>query len=213
MIHDVKLKNKSDQTNMPAPFITPRELHQKYPASIEQQAFIVSLRQEIRDILNGKDSRLLLIVGPCSIHDLKGAEEYARKLKILERQVADSFLVIMRTYFEKPRTALGWKGLIHDPLLDGSHQMELGLSLSREFLLKLAELKIGAACEFWTPPPLSTTAISSLGAASGPAPPHPKSTGRSHLTWPCRSPLKTPPTAASKMPSTDAWQRPIPTPT
>jgi 3-deoxy-7-phosphoheptulonate synthase len=136
---------------MPAPFITPRELHQKYPASIEQQAFIADMRQEIRGILNGKDSRLLLIVGPCSIHDLEGAEEYAKKLKSLKNQVADSFLVIMRTYFEKPRTALGWKGLIHDPLLDGSHQMELGLSLSREFLLKLAELKIGAACEFLDP--------------------------------------------------------------
>lgn len=136
---------------MPEPFITPRELHHKYPASIEQQAFIAQERQEIRNILNGKDSRLLLIVGPCSIHDLQGAEEYAKKLKNLQEQVADSFLVIMRAYFEKPRSTLGWKGLIHDPLLDGSHQMELGLMLSREFLLKLADLKIGAACEFLDP--------------------------------------------------------------
>lgn len=136
---------------MPEPFITPRELHQKYPASIEEQAFIAANRQEIRDILSGKDTRLLLIVGPCSIHDTRGAEEYARKLKTLQMQVADSFLLIMRTYFEKPRTALGWKGLIHDPLLDGSHQMELGLALSRKFLLKLAELRIGAACEFLDP--------------------------------------------------------------
>lgn len=136
---------------MPEPFITPRELHQKFPASIEQQAFIAAHRQEIRRILSGKDSRLLLIVGPCSIHDLQGAEEYAGKLKILQQQVTDSFLLIMRTYFEKPRTVLGWKGLIHDPLLDGSHQMELGLALSRKFLLKLADLKLGAACEFLEP--------------------------------------------------------------
>lgn len=136
---------------MPEPFITPRELHQKYPASIEQQAFIANMRGEIRSVLNGKDSRLLLIVGPCSIHDLEGAEVYAKRLKTLQDQVSDSFLIVMRTYFEKPRSALGWKGLIHDPLLDGSHQMELGLMLSRKFLLILADLKIGAACEFLDP--------------------------------------------------------------
>lgn len=133
-------------------FITPLELHKKHPISIEQQTFVSHTRQEIRNILNGKDSRLLLIVGPCSVHDLQGAEEYATKLKALSTYVSDSFLIIMRAYFEKPRSALGWKGLIHDPLLDGSHQIELGLELSRKFLLTLADLKLGAACEFLDPP-------------------------------------------------------------
>lgn len=132
-------------------FTTPLELHERIPAEPYHQEFIEEARQTIRNILSGKDSRFLLIVGPCSIHDIKGAEEYALRLKTLAEEVKNSFYIVMRAYFEKPRTALGWKGLIHDPLLDGSHQIEHGFELSRKLLLFLAELKMPAGCEFLDP--------------------------------------------------------------
>jgi len=91
-------------------------------------------------------------VGPCSIHDIKGAEAYAKRLKALSEEVSDSFFIVMRSYFEKPRTALGWKGLIHDPLLDGSHQIRHGFELARRLLLFLAEIQMPAGCEFLDPP-------------------------------------------------------------
>lgn len=133
-------------------FTTPRELQERLPATPNHIEFIQHSRQTIRNILSGKDSRFLLIVGPCSIHDTKGAEEYAKRLKSLAEEVKESFFIVMRAYFEKPRTALGWKGLIHDPMLDGSHQIERGFELSRELLLFLADLNLPAGCEFLDPP-------------------------------------------------------------
>lgn len=137
---------------MPTPFTTPRQLHERFPSTLEQQEHVHQSRQTIRNILSGKDPRFLLIVGPCSIHDINGAKEYARKLKGLADEISETCFVVMRSYFEKPRTALGWKGLIHDPMLDGSHQIEMGFELSRELLLYLAELKMPAGCEFLDPP-------------------------------------------------------------
>lgn len=133
------------------PFTTPYELHKKFPACLEHLAFVERSRQIIRAILTGKDSRFLLVVGPCSIHDAHGAKEYANRLKVLADDVSDTFFIVMRTYFEKPRTALGWKGLIHDPLLDGSNQMEKGLEICRELLLSFAEIGIPTGCEFLDP--------------------------------------------------------------
>lgn len=137
---------------MPIPFTTPQELHMRLPACLEHLAYVERSRQAIRSILLGKDERLLVIVGPCSIHDIDGAKDYARRLKTLSEELSDSLFLVMRTYFEKPRTALGWKGLIHDPLLDGSHQMERGFELARELLLYLSELGVPAGCEFLDPP-------------------------------------------------------------
>lgn len=137
---------------MPTSFTTPRQVQEKLPAPPRYLEHIASSRTTIRNILNGKDDRLLLIVGPCSIHDVSGAKDYARRLKNLADEVSDSFFIIMRSYFEKPRTALGWKGLIHDPMLDGSNQIEQGFYLSRELLLFLAELQLPAGCEFLDPP-------------------------------------------------------------
>jgi 3-deoxy-7-phosphoheptulonate synthase len=134
-----------------SPFATPKQLREKWPLTTFQQRFIDDARKEVHEILTFQDPRLLLIVGPCSIHDLKGAQEYARRLKALSSEVSDSFLLIMRAYFEKPRTALGWKGLVHDPFLDGSHRMDRGYELAREFLLFLATLELPAACEFLDP--------------------------------------------------------------
>lgn len=134
------------------PFASPKELHEKLPVSLEQAEFIASSRKIIHNILTYQDPRLLLVVGPCSIHDVKGAKEYARRLKSLSDEVQDSFYMVMRTYVEKPRTSLGWKGLIHDPFLDGSHRIDRGYELARELMLFLADLKLPAACEFLDPP-------------------------------------------------------------
>jgi 3-deoxy-7-phosphoheptulonate synthase len=117
----------------------------------EQKDFIESCRQQIRAILEGKDSRKLIIMGPCSIHDLKSAREYAIKLKNLSQELEDEFFIVMRTYFEKPRTALGWKGFLYDPDLNGSNNINSGLTLARTFLIELAQQRIPAAAELLDP--------------------------------------------------------------
>lgn len=131
--------------------LTPNELKTRCPLRTEQKMFIEKSRQEIIQILDGHDSRQLLIVGPCSIHDLEAVKEYAMKLKRLSAEVSDHFLIVMRAYFEKPRTVLGWKGFLYDPLLDNSNDIEKGLLLTRQFLLELVELEIPAAAEFLEP--------------------------------------------------------------
>jgi 3-deoxy-7-phosphoheptulonate synthase len=118
------------------------------PISTAQQQFIEKTRHEIKQIIEGKDPRLLLIVGPCSIHDTIAAKEYARKLHALAQSVSDTFLIVMRVYFEKPRTTLGWKGFLYDPWLDGSHDIPSGIRMTRRLLLDLAELEIPTAAEF-----------------------------------------------------------------
>jgi 3-deoxy-7-phosphoheptulonate synthase len=98
-------------------------------------------------VLSGEDRRLLLVVGPCSIHDPAAALEYGRRLRALAEEVKDSFLVVMRTYFEKPRTSVGWKGLLNDPYLDGSHRAGEGLRIARRLLLQLTEMDVPCATE------------------------------------------------------------------
>jgi 3-deoxy-7-phosphoheptulonate synthase len=105
-------------------------------------------RSAVESILDGKDDRLLVVVGPCSIHDLDAAREYAQKLRPVADQVAERLLVIMRVYFEKPRTVVGWKGLINDPHLDGSYQINEGLRLARRLLVDIADIGLGAGTEF-----------------------------------------------------------------
>ena len=130
---------------------SPQELMNELPRMPHHQAFIEQTRQEIRNILDFKDNRLLLIVGPCSIHDITAAKEYATKLHDLSRQISDTFLVIMRVYFEKPRTTLGWKGLLYDPHLNGSNSIHTGLRSTRQLLLELAAMEVPAASEFLDP--------------------------------------------------------------
>lgn len=110
--------------------------------------FIVDARQTIADILKGKDKRLLVVVGPCSIHDTKAAIEYAEKLATLRDKLKDDLFIVMRVYFEKPRTTVGWKGLIYDPDLDNSNNMEKGFDLARKLLLDLAKLRLPTATEY-----------------------------------------------------------------
>ncbi len=133
------------------PILTPIELKNLYPLQAIQKTFVEKTRKEIRQILDGTDSRHLLIMGPCSIHDLNSSREYALKLKHLSQEVSDCFLLVMRTYFDKPRTILGWKGFLYDPRLDNSHHIEEGMRLTRQFLLELNQLEIPTAAEFLEP--------------------------------------------------------------
>jgi 3-deoxy-7-phosphoheptulonate synthase len=130
---------------------TPEELNAQLPASRVCLETVARGRQAIRNILDGKDKRLFLVVGPCSIHDSKAALEYARRLKALSTQVEDRFLIAMRVYFEKPRSTIGWKGLINDPYLNDSFQIEEGLRLARKILLDIAGMGLYAATEALDP--------------------------------------------------------------
>ena len=130
---------------------SPETLIQRYPLSKQGADTIASRRNEIVAILQGKDTRLLLIVGPCSIHNIAAGREYAERLQRLSVEVEDSLLIVMRTYFEKPRTSFGWKGLLYDPHLDGSNDIARGCRLCRSFLVELAELGLATATEFLEP--------------------------------------------------------------
>lgn len=131
--------------------ITPAELKAKLPISQKALDYIGQARQTISDIVHRKDHRLLVICGPCSIHDVDAAKEYATRLKKLHDEYRDSLYIVMRVYFEKPRTTVGWKGFINDPHLDGSFDIELGLHKSRELLCWLAELELPLATEALDP--------------------------------------------------------------
>jgi 3-deoxy-7-phosphoheptulonate synthase len=126
-------------------------LKERLPLSASNRSFISKNRGIVQSILRGEDQRLLLIVGPCSIHEKESALEYARKLHALSLEVSDQFFLVMRIYCEKPRTAYGWKGFLHDPLLDGSNTLKLGIEWTRELLLTLAEMGVPAATEFLDP--------------------------------------------------------------
>lgn len=127
------------------------QLKQQLPLSNALSQQVAAHRQAVREILNGEDQRLLVIVGPCSIHDPKSALEYAGKLARLAEEVSDEMLLVMRAYVEKPRTTVGWKGLAYDPHLDGSDDMAGGLSLSRELMLEMIQLGLPVATELLQP--------------------------------------------------------------
>jgi len=129
------------------PLPEPRLLRQEQPAGETQAAFITAARVATRAILHGEDDRLLVIVGPCSIHEPASALEYAARLRALAARLADELLVVMRVYFEKPRTRMGWKGLIYDPGLDGQGDIGEGLRQARHLLLECARLGVPAASE------------------------------------------------------------------
>jgi 3-deoxy-7-phosphoheptulonate synthase len=128
--------------------ISPSELIKQLPMTEDAINTVVKTRSDIINILNGKDKRLLLIVGPCSIHDINSAHEYAKKLLKIKEKVEKNILVIMRVYFEKPRTVIGWKGLINDPDLDNSFDINKGIKIARKLLIDLAESGIPAGHEY-----------------------------------------------------------------
>ncbi|UJF18941.1 3-deoxy-7-phosphoheptulonate synthase [Vibrio sp. SS-MA-C1-2] len=131
--------------------ITPQQLKVELPLSDKGQQFIADSRQTIANILEKKDPRLLVVCGPCSIHDLDAAKEYAREIKKLSAELSDQLYIVMRVYFEKPRTTVGWKGLINDPQLDGSFNITEGLHIGRQLLLDLTEMEIPLATEALDP--------------------------------------------------------------
>lgn len=133
------------------PLLAPSALMADIARSEKQANFISESREIIRNILNGDDSRFLLIVGPCSIHDTKAGLEYAQKLAKLAEEVKDTVYIVMRVYFEKPRTTVGWKGLIMDPSLDGSDDIAAGLRLARTFLREVIDLGLPTATELLDP--------------------------------------------------------------
>ena len=128
--------------------LPPAFLEEELPTSEKASSSVHQFREEITAVLDGRDRRLLVVVGPCSIHDTKAAIEYAKLLKAAESELASELRLIMRVYFEKPRTTIGWKGLINDPHLDESYKINDGLRLARHLLLDLAEIGIPAGTEF-----------------------------------------------------------------
>ena len=131
--------------------ITPEQLKREIPLTPSALKTVSEGRQVVRDILDGKDHRLFVVIGPCSIHDLKAAHEYAERLKVLADKVSDSLYLVMRVYFEKPRTTVGWKGLINDPYMDDSFKIQDGLHIGRQLLLDLAEMGLPTATEALDP--------------------------------------------------------------
>ncbi|MFL1453677.1 3-deoxy-7-phosphoheptulonate synthase [Marinobacter sp. GN3S48] len=131
--------------------ITPGALKQELPLSNAAAETVEKGRQAIYDIMDGKDHRLFLVVGPCSIHDVEAARDYATRLKKLADEVSDTLLIVMRVYFEKPRTTVGWKGLINDPHLNDTFDIEQGLHIGRRLLLDIAEIGLPTATEALDP--------------------------------------------------------------
>lgn len=134
-----------------SPLLFPYQLLEVLPTLPIHHNFVADSRKTIQNIVSGRDPRLLLIAGPCSIHDLDSAVEYANRLKSLSQSISETFFVVMRVYFEKPRTSLGWRGFSSDPHLDGSMDIRTGHFLTRQLLLHLADLRLPVAAEFLEP--------------------------------------------------------------
>ena len=129
-IHDLHIQDM-------VPLVPPKELKSELPPNKEVDETVVFARETIQKILSKQDKRLLVISGPCSIHDEKATLEYAEKFNELRKQVEDKLFLVMRVYFEKPRTTVGWKGLINDPFMDNTHDIVEGLRRARSLLLKI----------------------------------------------------------------------------
>lgn len=143
------LQNQRIMAQTPLP--SPKTFLERFPISEAARQTVLNARQAVADILEGKDPRKLLVVGPCSIHDPKAAIEYAHRLKELSAEIEDQFLIIMRAYFEKPRTTVGWKGLINDPDLNDTFDIEKGLGIARKLLIEINELGIATGTEALDP--------------------------------------------------------------
>lgn len=145
------MSNLNAQVNTEVLLATPAQVKQQYPIAESIQHQIAQHRTEIKNILNGKDSRLLVIVGPCSIHDPIAVLEYAQRLKKLAEQHQNTLKIVMRAYLEKPRSTVGWKGFVYDPSLKDQSNLQEGIQLSRQLLIQLAELDLPLATEVLNP--------------------------------------------------------------
>ncbi len=133
------------------PIIAPGDLRQVFPLSEKNREFVQKSREQIKSILSREDKRLMVVVGPCSIHDTEAAIDYAKRLKTLSSMVSNQLLLVMRVYFEKPRTTVGWKGLINDPDMDSTHHISKGLGIARGLLSKITDLELPVANEMLDP--------------------------------------------------------------
>jgi 3-deoxy-7-phosphoheptulonate synthase len=133
------------------PIIAPADLRQVFPLSQEASEFVSASRSQVKNIIRNRDHRLMAVVGPCSIHDPKGALEYAGRLSRLADEIADQIFVVMRLYFEKPRTTIGWKGLVNDPDMNGTHQISKGLGIARRLLCDITQMMLPIATEMLDP--------------------------------------------------------------
>lgn len=131
--------------------ITPDQLKQAYPETEGAARVVAQSRRQIEEILVGQDRRRIVIAGPCSLHDEEATLDYAQRLQKVQQDLAGQVVIVMRAYFEKPRTTLGWKGMLYDPHLDGSYDIEKGLSVSRKLLLEIAKIGLATATEFLDP--------------------------------------------------------------
>lgn len=150
-VHEAQEPTCDEPRRDTQPLPSPSLLRTQLPLSAPLAAQVQAQRRTIRNVLNGEDSRLLVVVGPCSIHDPDAVLEYARNLAGLSAELSDELVVVMRAYVEKPRTTIGWKGLVYDPRLDGSGDMAAGLTLSRRLMLQMLDLGLPLANELLQP--------------------------------------------------------------
>ena len=192
-IDDVRIKEIKE-------LVPPAHVLREFPANEQAATTSFEARQAMHRILYGADDRLMVVIGPCSIHDTDAAMEYARLLKEEADRLKDDLLVIMRVYFEKPRTTVGWKGLINDPYLDNSYKINEGVRLARKLLWEINQIGLPCGTEFLDMITRSTLATSSAGAPSAHAP----QKARCTASWPRDSPApwasRTAPTATSRLP-------------
>jgi 3-deoxy-7-phosphoheptulonate synthase len=176
----IDISNRIDTSNLHVagfqPLIAPNDLLAELPLSDSQAAIVHGSREAVRRILAGEDDRLLTVVGPCSVHDVDAAVDYAVRLAKTAADLEDDLCVVMRVYFEKPRTTVGWKGLINDPGLDGSHDVHRGLRTARRLLIDVLDLGLPVGCEFLDPnsPQYIADAVSwgAIGARTTESPVH-----------------------------------------
>lgn len=178
--------------------VPPQVVHDEFPISQEAALVTLGARREIQRVLHGHEDRLLVVIGPCSIHDPDAALEYGRRLLAAKRRLCDELLIVMRVYFEKPRTTVGWKGLINDPDLDESFNINKGLRLARKLLLDLNEMGVPAATEYLDL--ITPQYVSDLIAwgRSARAPQKARCTASWRRVFPARWGSRTPPTAESR---------------
>ncbi len=146
-----RVKTRDLRIDRIQPLLPPAILIEELPLSEKGSLMVTRAREEVADIVGGRGDRLLVVVGPCSIHDPGAAHDYALRLRKVAEELAPDLCIVMRVYFEKPRTTVGWKGLINDPHLDGSFAINVGLRRGRRFLLDLVEIGLPAGCEFLDP--------------------------------------------------------------
>ena len=149
--HETRDRVRDQRIDRIVELASPAALLEELPLGEERERFVVRGRQEVEAVLDGSDDRLLVVVGPCSVHDVDAALEYAGRLAAFAETRRDDLLVVMRVYFEKPRTTIGWKGLINDPHLDGSGDVNAGLRVARALLLQVLDLGLPIGCEFLDP--------------------------------------------------------------